>query len=114
MKAATDRVPVTEPWGKSVKTLADQQLSMWNALAGLCAVAGIAVHLWAGWSDEGRIRFIPAGHAFVLAMFSWLLVALVSGIVLLVTRGRARIAWISLVLSFIGLALFWIPFIAGN
>lgn len=58
------------------------------------AVSAAAIHLWAGWADEGRPVLRPVGHLTILAAFAWLL-ALVFAILVATLDRRGRVLSLS-------------------
>lgn len=69
----------------------------------LTGVAASGVHVWAGWSDEHRIVFHVVGHTSLVVAAAWILTLLVSIVYLVVSRGKAVLAFIGLAMAAVGL-----------
>ncbi len=66
---------------------------------------GVVVHLFVGWLDEGKVVLSPGGHLSLFVFYTWLLAVMLSIRPLVSSRGHAKLAWLSLGTSLLGLAL---------
>jgi hypothetical protein len=71
----------------------------------LCAMAGLLLHAYAGWWDQGRIVLRPGGHVIVFAAFAWIATIILSGIAALTTKRWRFLTFTCLAVGLIGLAL---------
>jgi hypothetical protein len=76
-----------------------------DILAVSTASCGVYLHMWVGVMEEGQPVFRPVGHATILAVFAWLVAAVVSGTALKKSRGRSPYAGLGLGVSLVGIAL---------
>lgn len=77
----------------------------WRNVLIVLAVAGMALHSWAGWVDEKQLVWQPVGPLSAYALFLWIGIAIAAFATVVSTKPRSMRAIVVTVVALIGILL---------